>query len=665
MTDQIPNQANDAMELSGRCEQMLADGMSQMRELGHMWQDALDMFGGNQWAKVPIRDGWDQVVMNMVFPAIMQNQAIKRQRQITISAKPWDPDYASESGILQNHLQWLYSDQLNMPELLDKWSLDGELYGHYIASTVWEPNLRWDDRQNRWIGGPQVRVVLPEYFGADPEAESIEDAQYCFFRRSVGKQWAMNRWKQFAEIIEAAPPHDARWISGGLQYTTENYAPSDDTAEISYQTRLSRFIRRGDRQRRIHGQVSLNDKKGGRVDVEQFFVRDPEEQKFIRERKHKQSVLIEQGKAYMDGTILRSADNNEPITTNNWPGEAINDVRPLYPKGRFIIRVNGYILNPDPQEQRWPFDNWPFVVGVNQILPHTWCGLNGVEQTIGNQRWLNVTASHITNYLKNFGDPKIIVEDGALTAQQEEFGITNGPGRIWHVKMGKLNGVRVEYPTGTPEGLMRCFDMIAQQIRSATGIHEISEGRDTGGKITATEAVNNAANTKLRTSMSLGMRDAFTCKVMQNVAELVQKMSEPQDMLRIAGKSQTKTVVAMTARMKAVQYDLSLKVQTDLPLDIDKEKADAEAMLKIFGMTPTVVDRLAHAYRVDDIDAFKQEVQDFQQFQQWKAQQELLAQQAGQAGAAPSAQPTAKAPPEPAQPAVNSPSGMRPVELAQ
>ena len=117
---------------------------------------------------------------------------------------PWEGDDAAGAEVWQSHLQWLYEKELKIPTFLLRAAMDGKLGGYYVAATYWEPRKSWDAANRRWVGGPQVSLVPPAYFGMDPESETVDDAGYMYTCRRMNRELAKSKWPEFAAIIDQA-----------------------------------------------------------------------------------------------------------------------------------------------------------------------------------------------------------------------------------------------------------------------------------------------------------------------------------------------------------------------------------------------------------------------------------------------------------------------------
>ena len=187
---------------------------------------------------------------------------------------------------------------------------------------------------------------------------------------------------------------------------------------------------------------------------------------------------------------------------------------PVYPNGRVVLRIGKLILNPDAEKswdeggQVWPFRSWPYLVGVNQILPHVWRGLNAVEMPRTLQDWKNVAFAHMANYLKFFGDPITEVEEGAVKgvgADGKKLGekLRARAGAIWLLMKGGADKIKVEPPPPLSQGILEVDRLISRELQDQTGMQEVARGRQAGGSPTATEVQELSRSSRVRTSRSI------------------------------------------------------------------------------------------------------------------------------------------------------------------
>ena len=189
-------------ELNSDLTEMRTAGFYHTRQWHGVWQDGLRYHYGDQNVTADCKEGWDPVVHNHIFPAMMQELAMQSQRKQTILARPQEKDDTEDAGHWQNHLQWLFDEELRTDMFLLRAALDGKVYGRYIAYNYWEPKAQWDDKVRQWRGAIRVKLVPSEYFAHDPEIDDLDEAEYITTARRMPKALAKHRWPDMADEIE-------------------------------------------------------------------------------------------------------------------------------------------------------------------------------------------------------------------------------------------------------------------------------------------------------------------------------------------------------------------------------------------------------------------------------------------------------------------------------
>jgi hypothetical protein len=603
-------------DLNSRLTLMRDDALAAAEDWHDVYQDGLNYVFNNQLAGKRFKDGWEPIVCNYIFPAMMQELALISQRNSIILARPVESDDQQAAEILTSHLQWLYDYLLKTNDHLLRAALDGKMYGHYVGMTMWEPKARWDDRAKVWRGEPRVHLIRPEYFGADPEAENIDAAGYIFTRRRIRRQEALRRWPKFRDEIEDAPSlEEDVEAQAALRYSGLSIEDAD-VEEFSDQGRLVRLLT---------GQHDLeySTARSGHdyVTVEQFFWIDGEEQRRRDERNRAEEDLLASGEIVQDGALFRWGETGELVKSEDWPKELVNEYdEPKYPNGRFAIRIGDTILNASDKAQRWPYRKWPIVVGVNHLLPHTWHGLNGVEMAKGLQDWINVTATHMRNYINSFADPIVVMEDGARP--QGAGPLPSKAGSIWRVVKGALNKVRREPPPEMSGSTFQIFDRMAAELRDQTGVQEVGLGRASGGKQTAEEVIRLETNTRMRTALGNKLLDSYVKGIYERVSEMCQLHYSADEYVRVVGQKGAVQARQITQQMKEIEFDIRLEVGTALPFDRERKKQDAAALFQMFGMS--VAPEVLEAYEIGDKDEMLSRLEAWQAFKPVMDNPELL-----------------------------------------
>ena len=639
-------------------DKMLKRGVNHSRAWAPLYVDGLNYLYNNQLADVKRRDGWERVQVNQIFPALMQEQALLAQRKTKMVTQPWEPRDKDGADLWANILQWQYEKGLDIAMRRMEAVLDGKIYGHYIAKVYWEPKHEWDEENKAWKGAVQITVVRPEFFGMDPDAEGggLEKAEYCYLYRRVSVKWAKAKWPEYAEQIQAAAgqePEGDPLSQVSLQVTaTGSRVVLDDATAVTgeggtgidatgMEGRLAELISLAGQNSQLGGKQDGEEDKT-QVALLEIYYRDREEKHVVEQIPIPIQDLIDAGTVELRGHVYVIAETGETLTPENQPTEKVEYDRPVYPNGRYVLRIGKEILNPEPEDQVWRYRAWPFVIGVNYMLPHSWHGLNGSEMVRGVQDWLNVAAAHLINYVKFFGDPIIKVEEGALQNDPDNRGVAEKikarAGAIWKLAAGKRDNIAREEPASLSGGLVEIFRMFEQFGRDTTGVQEIAMGKQATGDITATEATRLDTMTRLRSGLQSLLQDIWTVQVMTLVHEVAKRNMTPGQMVRIAGDEQAPRIAQMTPEAIDARFDLKLDVTTSLPFDQQRQKQDARELFEILG--PAYLRKLLEAYEVTDIEEI------LRMSQAWMMiQQALEQQQAQQEGAQ---TPPAEQPAEPA-----------------
>lgn len=630
-------------ELLDRLNGMRDKWFGAMRDKWEIYRDGLCYLYGDQLGNETIKPGWDHIVVNYIFPAVMQELAYQTQRQLTVIARPVEQSDTDASEVWTRHLEWLYRRELKMPMELLRAKLDGAIYGKYILYNYWDPQAEWDEDAERWKGAIRSRLVRPDYVAVDPDAEDPHEGRGIITRRRMSVEEALTRWPEYEEVIQdARGQQDEKWF---LPHIGSVSAPYDgDRDELSDE-------RQGDDNGRLanmlHGLLYRHDSGGGgddgedtgsdNITLEQYWFRDPE----MIERQGKEQIpeedLLAEGKILhdADGGGFLETETGKPMMMDNWPTRNAGKVKiPRFPRGRFVLRIADTILNPKPDHQVWMFRRWPFAFGYNQILPHVSEGLNATEMARNLQDRVNRAERHVMNQVKFFSDPVQLYEEGAYAGGG---GPVNRAGAARKLNKGGLAKTRREEGVDVGSGLVQTINGFKADLRDQTGVQEVGLGRQTGGDQTAREVLALQTNTKLRGAMGNVILDATVVAHFENILDQAQRMYAPGDMIRVAGERDADSVYQITAGEKTARFDVALEVSTTLPYDEDKEQNEALALFEALG--PAYAEALLDAFKNED----KEEI--LEKYQAWQMiQQALAAQKEGGGEAAPAAEPTQQAP---------------------
>ncbi|MBW2675472.1 MAG: hypothetical protein JRD89_19025, partial [Deltaproteobacteria bacterium] len=185
-----------------------------------VYEDGLNYVFNNQLVGQDAREGWDRIVTNQIFPAIMQESALLAQQFPKLITLPWEQGDQAGADVWRDILQWQFEKGLRIPAHRLAAILDGKVFGHWVTKVYWEPKHEWDEEKKRWKGATQITLLRPDYFGMDPEAEDgdLHKAEYCYCHRRVSVAWLIQKWPAFKEEIELAAESSEEEVDplGGL-----------------------------------------------------------------------------------------------------------------------------------------------------------------------------------------------------------------------------------------------------------------------------------------------------------------------------------------------------------------------------------------------------------------------------------------------------------------
>lgn len=640
-SDKLDKLNSDLTDMSRAAFDVTRDWLS-------MWRDGLNYIYHNQLEGHERRQGYDRIQINLIYPTVQQEMALIMQRKPIIIARPQEESDIEAARMMEKHHQWLWKNQLRMNWFLANAVLDQKIFGYSIWKSYWEPKAYWDEDEQRWVGQVRRALIHPQNFAVDPEATSLDDAGYVVCRTQRTVDDVVRRYPKFADEIKAAArmAGQDRSVNAALQgaadYGLRDTAdPSDSTqydeeamssaALDAGEGRLAGLLRghSSDRQPAMMTDPQTHEQTPRYVWVEEIYFRDDSETHEKIEEKVPADELEASGEAVRGPSLMMFRPNGEPYPTDEWPTRVVREYdRPLYPYGRYVIRVgvpgteakNWVILNPKEEDQRWGYKRWPYVTCVNSVLPHSWQGENTVEPSRHLQDWANTTATHMTNYVRNFGDPVERIEAGALVGDNDGEGIIkfmmNRAGRILKFKSNKLDRYTRDEAPQMPMGPMSFFQLMYEHSQNQTGMQDIGLGQKTPGEETATAASNRLQNTQMRVNMQIHLLDMAIVEFWKRVDEIVADNYEPGQIIRVVNKKHAPTVMAYTQELADAAYDIDLDVGLATPHDREREQEKWMGLFELLsgiGAGEAVLPNLLRSFEVEDIEEILQRVPVFQE----------------------------------------------------
>lgn len=558
----------DFIEMLKRQE---ASGMRITRSWTDMWDTALKYFFSEQIGDRKVYENWDWVVINYIWPSAIQEVAKLSKNRVKAIVLPWRDADAEYARTWEAVLQWLWEAGINGTGMrLEHIAamFDCQLYGYRVSKVFWQNKARWD---NGWTGDVQYKLWDPRNFWALGR-EKITDGA-CGTCRYVELDWAQRKWPDFKKALEEKAEYmkletgnkpvrgqTSTTGSGGTSTGTGGVdsGPSDNPSPL---------------YDRIRGEIFDEDKQYVKLSEQYFY--DYEEEHVVDERDVPRSELG------------LSEDELNQIPPDQWPKTRSEYDIPKYPYGRYVVRVDDLILNPEKGKQRYPYTKWPFIVSPHYLLPHMWQGIDGVQLYKSTQDMINETVSHMVNNMKQFGDPKIAVESGTIATppgrNKAHYKIGKGAGRIIRLLKGRMAGFKViDPPQPSPiHGLL--YQLFTQEFKNIMGLQSIGRGEKQPGKMTATEATHLVMSSNDRIALQSVYEDVWVENVLALTAEIVQKNYDIGRIVRIVGPNRQRGVTEINEGLKKVQFDVNIEPGTTLPFDEEKKLTKIMTAFKIMG----------------------------------------------------------------------------------
>ncbi len=653
-----PHLAEDKFpELNRRLDSMRNAGMRVTNQWRVMWQIALRYTWSQQLdqRQFRLKENWDYIVINKIYPLMMQNIAKLAKNDPKVLTFPWNMEaeltqYVEQwAGILQ--YLWQSHYELGMRLKLILGLLDSGVYGYMVGKTFWDPMLRFNNDAQVFDGNVRHEFVHPALFWSDPTSERIdkESCQSCGTRRKTTLEWAQQRWPDSKEAIEknSFTANDPRFFEDtilgyrsdhpGLEPVIyENQRGSTLTLPRKVVSYIAQLLESNTFNKAGVPNDMVRDQKY--VFVEETYYQDHEDKPF----KITENLSVEQIEQRGLGTISEEDGSvidpktKEPFTVADFPKEVKEDRKvPKFPNGRAVLRIGKEILNPKEDDQVYRESRWPFTIMPYNILPHMWQGMPAAELARNANDMLNLSVSALIQRARLAADPERLVEAGALakdrrgnlrqTRQQMK-----GIGKWIVMRKGAMDKLKnIVYPPLDPSEIT-LVQVLNQSINDTMMMQPVARGAPQGvtgakgAKITATEAAKQDVNSHDYTAMQSIFLDQWIDQTLTLVAELVQRHYQPERITRVVGGGKRENLI-ITQQHLDVKFDVNIEPGSTLPFDKEAKKADhLVAYNLLLNPAPNpMLEQVLRDLSVTDVEKVLQEHQGtvlFGQFVQLSAQ---------------------------------------------
>ncbi len=622
-------------------------GMEVTKAWTSMWSESLRYFFSDQLHGKILHEDWDWVIVNYIWPSAMQEISKLAKNYPKILAHPYSDDDADYAEIWQSALQWawenaLHHEGMRMQQI--RACLAGKLFGYRVSKVFWEPRPEngWDEEKQQWMGDVQYRLWHPSEFWAS-DKEYIQDGD-CGTVRYVDLDWAISRWpdykKQFTEkatsykdIISSGNRTIRGQLSSYGTYPSTGRGGVDKGVRNNDPTLLLNLVMRSDR---MSARQTQDERDRRFVKISETYFKDYEEESIEQTEDIPANELLQTQQAFPDGNGGILDASGASMTSENWPQRTSRKYkRPKYPKGRYIIRCEDTILNEDKKSQVYPYTMWPFVVTPHYLLPFMWQGTDCVQMYKTSQDMINVTVSHLVNNMKQYGDPRVAVEKGAIDVQpgrkKRFFKIFSGAGSIIRLAKGAISGKKfmVIPPANLSSGNIQLYQLFAQEYKNICGLQDIAEGLKSPGEMTATQANYLAISANDRIFLQSIFEDRWVLGVAQLTAEVMQKNYDIDRYFRIVGEENIIGLQQMNQKLKSLKFDVNIEPGQTLPFDEDKREARYEKAYAMLNqpMVNVMLPEMMRIYKISNWKKILQKHEAWVLFTQFHQLYEAVAQQ--------------------------------------
>lgn len=568
---------NPTEELNAFLDNLEEAGMAVTKSWMGIWRENLKYFFGAQLAGKKEKKGWDWIVVNYILPAAIQEIAKLSKNHAQILAHPWESSDAEAAEVWRSMLQWLWEKGVNghgmrLEQIAS--TLDKKLNGYSVSKVFWEDRDDWDDQKKAWSGDVKFRLWKPEQFWALGE-EKIDDGP-CGTVRYVEEEYAIHHWPKFEKEIKAQSiTHKDLFTGGGdtvrgqtetsATYPNAGIGGVDKGLGTQAFRKLLNLIVSKKRTAPIQEKTKY-------IKLAEFYYRDYEEKK-IKEYMTPEELVASGTIIKQNGTFV-DAQTGEPI--QEWPEVLKREYdEPLYPNGRFVIRLGKDIIVN--KNQRYGFRKWPFVVSPHYLLPHMWQGWDAVQMYKSAQDMINVSVTHLVNNMKMYGDPKVAVERGAIDSppgkRSSHYKIGKGAGSIIRLVKGGLNRFKILDPPAPSQAATQLLALFTQEFKNITGLQDIATGKKTEGRQTATQSHFLMISANDRIALQSAYEDVWVTEVARLFAELCQKFYDIGRFVRVIGEDNAVGAQQITQQVKEVRFDIDIVPGVQLPFDQEKKEA--------------------------------------------------------------------------------------------
>lgn len=566
-------------------KQVETAGMTRTSDWASMWQTSIRYYFSDQLEGRKTHKDWDWVVLNYIWPAHIAEIAKLTRNAHTIVAEPWEDSDSEAAEAWQSLLQWQWTKGLNKRGMrLEQMQtiLDQQLFGYSVTKAFWQDKIEWTD--DGWQGDVKTRLWHPAEFWATDD-ERIDDGD-CGTERVIELEEAIKLFPDFKEELEeeankfAEGPSESSFTSIRGQLSSAGTYPDEGKGGIDTGTKrvgsglLLNLILRSDKLNKPNDDTKQK-ASIKLVKINETWITDPQEKNEEIEESIPPEELIARGQIINQGGIFLNAETGQPIQPEEFPTRPVGKQQvPVYPRGRVVLHVGDVILSDQP----YTYSRWPFVITPHYLLPHMWQGIDAVQLYKSTQDMINVSTSHLFNNMKQYGDRKVMIEEGAIRAPKGKdkamYRIGKGAGSVIRVALGAIKGQRIKFvePSQIPPAATQLYSLFAQEFKNIQGLQSIAKGEKQPGKMTAAESNILAISSNDRIQLQSVYQDEWIKQTAGLIAEIIKDKYEPGRWVRVIGEDNSLGIQQITEGLKNTKFDVDILPALTLPFDKEKRQ---------------------------------------------------------------------------------------------
>ncbi len=576
----------DIPEILKQAKKVEEAGMARTKEWADLWQTSIRYYFSDQLHGRKTHKDWEWIILNYIWPSHIAEIAKLTRNRHTIITDPWEPTDDDAASAWQGILQWQWEKGLNKRGMrLEQMQtiLDQQLFGYSITKVFWEDKVTWDEKQTKWLGDVKTKLWHPAEFWASDD-EKIDDGD-CGTERILELSEAIKLFPDFEkELTEEAnkftdSPGTGTFESIRGQLASAGTYPGPGVGGQDLGTarvgtgKLLHLILKSDKLNAP--QADTKQKANIKlVRLNETCLRDFEEKREKIEEDVPAEELIATGRLVPDNGSFIDTETGQPFKAEDWPQRVVGEIdRPTYPRGRIILHAGDTIISDEPYQ----YSRWPFVVTPHYLLPHMWQGTDAVQLYKSTQDMINVSVSHLFNNVKQYGDRKVAIEEGAIRVPKGKdkalYKIGKGAGSVIRLALGGLKRIKFIEPSQVPPAATQFLGIMQQEFKNIQGLQSIGRGEKQPGKTTATEASLLAIGGNDRIQLQSVYEDQWIKETASLVAEIIQDKYEPERWVRIIGEDDIVGIQQITEKLKTIRFDVDIMSGITLPFDKEKRQA--------------------------------------------------------------------------------------------